>query len=603
MATGLRITNFGGIIPRLSDRGLPDTAAQFALNAKLYSGELRAWARLKALSALSISNAKTVFHYRHTGLDRYLAFPTFTNVVKAPLVNETAGRLYWTPEAGGARFNTTARIELAQVDFPLGLSPPLGTFTVVPSGGTAATAETRVYLAIWVGNYGEESAPGTPVTVSGNADGTWTVNGLNTLTIDPTYTANRAKLRLYRTITSISGADYRQVIEWNVGSIPASYVDNVSSTALSTSPVLQSLGWDVPPSDLKGLISVAGGFLAGFTGRTVRLSVPYQPHAWPVDYSFAVDDDIVGLGTFGNFVVVCTQGRGFVLVGSQPDAMSLQKMEGVQPCLSKRSIVSTSGAVMYASTDGVAAFDGSSLRAAIVSRMWVTKDEWMAQFSPATQMSSIYQDRYFAFYSATLGLTIGFDDPVTGFTELQQTGVSSVDLDTLTGQTLVTVGDTVYEWDGDTSGALTYTWRSKQFLQPKPVNWAALQIRASFIGSGSSVTPPPAQGIGGYALNELGINAGKKQPGPAIAFAGAINGPPAWLALGLAPAPPAAGPEIAVKLYVDGILRWFGTVDNEKVQRLPSGYKGVMTEIEVQGVSPIYSIVLADTAKGLENVQ
>lgn len=600
MAAAIRITNFGGIIPRLSDRGLPDNAAQFALNAQLYSGELRAWLRLRELATLPISGAQTVFHYRHLGTDRYLAFSTFTNVVKAPLVNETAGRLYWTPEAGGARFNTTARIVAGDPDYVLGLGAPTGTFTVTPSGGTAATAETRVYVAIWVGLYGEESAPSAPVTVSGNADGTWTVNGLNTLSIDPLYASNRAKLRLYRTLTSASGGDYRMVNEWNFGSIPASYVDNITATDLSDNSVLQSLGWDVPPTDLKGLISVAGGFLAGFTGRTVRLSVPYQPHAWPVDYSFAVDDNVVGLGTFGNIVVVCTEGRGFMLIGAQPDAMSLQKLEGVQPCLSKRGIVSTSGAVMYPSTDGLAAVDGSDNRAKIISRLWVTKNEWVPQFSPATLKASVYQDRYFAFYSSQLGFTIGFDDPVTGFTELQQDGISSVDLDTLTGQTLITIADKVYEWDGDTTASLVYTWRSKQFMQTKPVNWAALQIRASFVGTATPPPLPAAQGLGGYTLNSHTINGGKSVPG--FDFAGAVNGPASWLAMHTTPGVPAPGPEIAVKLYVDDVLRWFGSVGSEGVVRLPSGYKGVKTEIEVQGVSPIYSITVADTAKGLENL-
>ncbi|MGU7895863.1 hypothetical protein ACV2YQ_25920, partial [Escherichia coli] len=93
--------------------------------------------------------------------------------------------------------------------------------------------------------------------------------------------------------------------------------------------------------------------------------------------------------------------------------MALQKMEGVQPCLSARSIVSTSSGVMYASTDGLVLIDGGSNRGQIVSRGWVTKDEWLTMFSPKTQMSSVYQDRYLAFYSSQLGFTIGFDDPVT----------------------------------------------------------------------------------------------------------------------------------------------------------------------------------------------
>ncbi len=602
---GFRVTLFGGIIPRLADRGLPDNAAQFAMNAKLFSGELRAWNRLRELATLSISNAKTVFHYLHSGADRYLAFPTYTNVVKAPLINEQLGRLYWTPEAGGAMVNTTARIEASQPAFKLGVPRPTGTFTVVPAGGTIATAETRVYAATVVTTFGEESAPSDTVSVSGNADGTWTVNGLNALVVDTAGYPNISKLRLYRTLSSSTGVDYRMVFEWPIGTQPAVYNDTMTNTALASQPVLQSLGWDLPPDGLRGLIAVAGGFLAGFTARTVRLSVPYQPQAWPVDFQFAVEDDIVGLGTFGNTVVVCTNGRTYLLIGPSPDAMSLVKMEGVQSCLSARSIVSTSGGVMYASTDGLVIIDGSTNRGAIISRQWVTKDEWMARFAPRLQMASIYQDRYLAFYSSQLGLTIGFDDSLTGFTELQQEGVQSVDLDVLSGQTLITIGNKVYEWDGDPTASLSYTWQSKPFLVPKPLNFGALQLRADFAGNSSTIPVPPAQGIGGFAMNARGpINgfAGLAKP-PAERYGYALNGPPAWMAMGVAPAPPAAGPEIAVKVYADGVLRWFGSINSEKAQRLPSGFKAVKWEVELQGASALYSFALSETAKGLEQIQ
>src|SRR5688572_22699328 len=118
MSAAIRITLFGGIVPRLANRGLPDNAAQFALNAKLYSGELRAWNRLRELATLPASGRKTVYHYQHTGLDRYLSFENYTSVVRAPLVNETLGRLYWTDNViGGAVLNTTDRIELGQPEF------------------------------------------------------------------------------------------------------------------------------------------------------------------------------------------------------------------------------------------------------------------------------------------------------------------------------------------------------------------------------------------------------------------------------------------------------------------------------------------------------
>lgn len=597
MAESLRIATFGGIIPRLADRGLPDNAAQSAFNAKLYSGELRAWQRMRALATLPIIDAKTVFHYQHLGADRFMAFNELTQVVKAPLINETLGRLYWTGSTG-ARINTTARIESGLPSYRLGVPSPTGVITVTPSGGTAATAESRVYVATLITAFGEESSPSSPEVVAGNADGTWTVTGLNTMGINTTDYPNITKLRLYRTLTSRTGVDYRQVAEWDIGSRPASYNDTVTNETLVTRTTMDTLGWGLPPAGLKGLISVAGGFLAGYIGRTVYLSVPYYPHSWPEEFQFAVEDDIVGLGTTGNSIVVCTKGRASVLYGQTPDVMALAKINGVQPCLSARSIVSITGGVVYASTDGLVMFDGSANDGAIISRAWVTKDEWLSRFHPEDQMASVYQDRYFAFYSSQLGFTVGFDDPITGFTELQVDGVSSVDIDTLTGQTLVTIGDTVYEWDSDPAAVLTYVWRSKPMQLARPCNMGAIQLRGSFTGSTSNLQLPPAQGVDGYAINS-GVLNGPRDNSVLPGFGGSVNGPPAWMAMGEAPAPPSDGPQIATKVFADGVLVWTGAITDERMQRLPSGYKAHMMEVEVEGTSPLFSITLADTPKTL----
>jgi hypothetical protein len=635
MGAAIRVSMFGGIIPRLATRGLPDNAAQDALNAKLFSGELRSWNRMLVLDTLATApgTTRTVYHYRHLGLERYLAFNVDTDVVKAPLLNETLGRLYYT-NANGAFITTGTRIDAMQPPFKLGvpapegdIDPPEDPFTVTATGGTAATATTRVYLTTVVTNYGEESGPSETVTESGNADGTWTITGLDTLELHEAAYPNISHLRLYRTITTLFGVDYRLVKEWTLATIPASYVDDVLASDLGDNPPLESLGWAPPPQPsvgvdgLLGLVGVAGGYLAGFVGRTVRLSVPYQPHAWPEDYSYAVEDDIVGLGTFGNTIAVLTEGRPYLLVGPSPDAMYLMKMESIQPCLSKRSIVNTVAGVMYASTDGLVLIDGSANTGTIVSRQWVTKDEWLARFSPETIQASIYQDRYLAFYGEasgqSLGFTVGFDDPVTGWTELRSKNVLSVDPDELTGQTLISISngamaDLVNEWDGDITQQLVYVWRSKPFLQTKPLNFGAIQLRGAFTGNAGAIPRPPAQGIGGYALNMLAIGGGKRNilveplPDPNKPYyAGSINGPPYWLATGVAPStgePVGDATALSVKVYGDGILRWIGKIADEETHRLPSGYKASKWEVEVEGVPPLYSLTLADTAKGLENL-
>jgi hypothetical protein len=270
--------------------------------------------------------------------------------------------------------------------------------------------------------------------------------------------------------------------------------------------------------------------------------------------------------------------------------------------------------VMFPSTDGLVLIDGNANTGQIVSRNWVTKDEWLANFTPRSILASVYQDRYLGFYTDELGFTVGFDDPVTGWTELQQEDLLSVDLDTLTGQTLITVTDPlggpdrICEWDGDTTLQLVYTWKSKPFLQNKPCNFGAIQLRGSFVGSSGGIPIPPAVPAAGYTIGSLPIGGGKRSTlmpieGTPI-YGGSLGGPAPWQVQGILPVPPAGSSSVgvAVKVYADGNLTWFGEIDDERPYRMPSGFKATKWEVEVQGVSPIFSITLADTIKTLESL-
>ena len=66
----LRIAMFGGRVPRLAPRLLPDTAAQQAMNTRLSSGELRPWWQPKRLATLSQRSPKSVYRYEHNGEKR-----------------------------------------------------------------------------------------------------------------------------------------------------------------------------------------------------------------------------------------------------------------------------------------------------------------------------------------------------------------------------------------------------------------------------------------------------------------------------------------------------------------------------------------------------
>lgn len=594
----IRIINFGGLVPRLGAKNLPDLNAQVAVNVKLFSGELRAWNRGRVIATARIDNPRTVYRYDYEGALRVLAFPETTWVVKAPLVNESLGRLYWAGISGGCKISTIDRIEAG--DEPHALGVPAPTFTgvsVTTTGGVSELVENRVYIAALVSEFGEIGPVSEPFSNTGLVDADWTIDNLSTIEYNRIKYPNMQYLRLYRTAVSDNTVAYRQVAEFPVTAVPSSYVDALSATAAAQQVAYESFDWTPPPDDLTGLITVAGGFLAGFRDRELWLSVPYQPHAWPESYKLGVEDEIVALGTFGNTIVITTKGEPYAATGSTPEVMNLSKYDKVLPCLSPTGLVATSGAVLYPSYDGLVSISGDGYR--IISQPYVTKDEWLNQYSPRGIRASVYQDRYFAFFNSRFGFSIGFDDPSTGFTRIELPGVSSVDVDRTTGQTLVTVGRTVFEWDDDRGDRLEYQWKSKPFLIPKPANFAVVQLRGEFAFTlpGWGNMAPPLVDVLGHSLNDSPINGRvgvNTTPGSISPHGFPINGPgvPGQGAL--------ISTSVRTRVFCDRVLLWEGVITSEEPYRLPSGRKGALWEIELVGKTPIYSATISTTAKGLE---
>ena len=329
---------------------------------------------------------------------------------------------------------------------------------------------------------------------------------------------------------------------------------------------------------------MSGGFNAGFTGRTVHFSEPYHPHAWPEEYQIAVHDDIVGLGHYGNTLVIMTLGKVSMASGTTPDQMTLVTDAKNVPCLSAESIVSTVGTVLYASDEGLISVSNEGVQ--VVSRAFMTRDEWM-RLSPSSLKGAVYENRYLGFYSDSMGFVFNWEDPSTAWTDVQHPDITDVATDATTSRTLLLSRNRVLEWDGDMYNPMAYAWRSKPLVIPKPANFGALQVRAAFdwvADSRPDAYPPVDPALDDpLGTNTSSINAGGAIDGPAT------NDPydPAYSG-------------VYVRVYGDKKLRWEGMVRSEDPVRLPSGYKADEWEVELTGSVPVFSCVVASTGKALE---
>jgi len=360
---------------------------------------------------------------------------------------------------------TSATLRLRAGDYPT--TTLYATLTDTGVTDTPAVPESRVYIWTWVvkeAGFEFESAPSPASDVVDVRLGqTVAVSGRDAI---PTG-YNVTHWRLYRSVSGI----YLYVDELPVSQ--TSYTDSVLAEQLGEQ--LPSLTWLPPPDTLKGLINLPNGLMAGFTGRDIYFCDPYHPHAWPVEYNQTIDYPVVGLGRMDTTLAVLTTGTPYFIQGSDPNSMLVVKSDIEQACASKRSIVSTGGAVVYASPDGLIMLSPGGSRN--LTDQYFSRAQWQAYFDPTTIKAYQHDQKYIAFYNngTTTG---GFIYDMTSGQFIMHTLYATAGYNDLQADKLYLAFDdrAVKIWlDGS---ALPYTWRSKKFTMPQVMGFSCAQLEA-----------------------------------------------------------------------------------------------------------------------------
>jgi hypothetical protein len=636
----IKISQFGGMIPAVDDTVLPDSNASFAQNAFLYSGGVQGFNVTQSVRALTSPSTATVYRLpygyydaEHIGDAYWMEFATeYTDVIRTAVVNDSFERYYWASPTDVPRYNTKARILAGSPAYKLGVPAPtalsvtatdvyvsplgsaaltasssakagaaafsnathiassvasssgFSTGSLVPDGIVEGLMSTRSYVVTWVSAYGEEGPPCDPITLSGHIDGRWDLSGL----VPPTYTdRNITKLRVYRTVTSSQGvATYFQVDE--IDATSTTYRDTKLDTVIVANNQLQSLTWFPPPDDLQGWVSMPNGMVAGWRGKEIWFCEQYRPHAWPPEYTVATEYEIVGLGVVGQSLIVCTRGFPTAITGINPASMSMAKMSVFEPCQSRGSIVSAPEGVYYASPNGlILASAGQFIN---VTKNSITKDKWQSLVKVASLRAVHFGSGYLAFGSVQFGCFDGtafnpnvFEqddysgaysgiliDPTNSnatTTLYSPTPYSNLQIDPWSGETLI-IADGKVNWldmQSLNKDKAPYIWRSKVFQSAKPENFEAIKI---YFTVASGVTRTPTGAIDTSLTQTLTSN------------------------------------KLAIlRVYADYKLISAIELRNSGDQlRLPSGFKALYWQIEVEGVVNINSVQMATSARELRDV-
>lgn len=341
-------------------------------------------------------------------------------------------------------------------------------YTERNSGAGTDTAETRVYTYTNVSKeagFEFESAPctETPLSVDVNVNQKVTLTGFSPVPSGYVTTHRR----IYRSTTGT----FLFVAE--IASSDATYIDSKSAEDLGEE--LPSLTWNMPPATLRGLINMPGGVMAGFSGRDVYFCDPYHPHAWPAQYQQSLDYPVVGLGRMDTTLAVLTTGTPYLIQGGHPDSMSVVKSDIEQSCASKRSIVSTNGAVFYASPDGLVMLSSNGSK--IVTEQYFTRAQWQSFFKPDSIHAYQHDLKYIGFYDN--GTTQGsFVYDLTSGALITTSIYATAGYNDLQVDKLFVADETLAVKPWFEGAGKSFVWRSKKFTFPKPLSMACAQLEA-----------------------------------------------------------------------------------------------------------------------------
>lgn len=537
--TLLSVKAFNGLQPVIKPRLLPEGGAQVAQNARLISGSLEPLRGTTTLKTTTLGAPRTIFRYGSsaTETNHWLEFANDTDLMRSPIPNDAYDRLYWTDGINPPRYAPNALI-LSGAPYPgasyqLGLpAPNAPAITAFTAPAAAATTESRTYVVTYVSAYGEEGPPSDAAAVVA-------LDPANTVTVSlpgaPAGSYNITLKRIYRSSTTSGAAQFQYVGEVPVAQ--ASYLDSVAQADLGE--VLPSEGWVAPPAGLKGLRMMANGAAVGFAGRTVYLSEPNLPHAWPHQYT--IDYDIVGLAVYGQTVAVLTSAFPFLLQGADPGAMTPTRLEVPQACVAKRSIVETGNGVLYASPDGYVSL-GAGID--VITKGLFSREQWQA-YVPSSMDAYLYNGRiHLIYYTGSARGILILDTSGQGavlttcnFNTFQQFTAGYYDPTT----------DTLYLAQNgnilrfDRSSTTVATWRSKLFRLGWAQSMAVAQVRA-------------------------------------------------------------ASYPVVMRVYADGVLKVEQTVTSADHFTLPGGFRGLDWEFEIDTSAEVSEVNLATSAVELKAV-
>lgn len=417
-----------------------------------------------------------------------------TTTSQAPSVSyKLAVEVRFTTESG--YLSTILRMDTNKNTYPAEFPGLTGSFSY--SGNTLTVnmrtrsdyREARAYTYTYVNQYGEEGPPAKPLQL----------DILEGQTVKIKYTPPGthsycpiSRIRIYRTATGGTSTEYLFVGEVSVNATNPVFEDAVKGSSLGES--IQTRDFYPPPQNMRGIVAMPGGVLAGFVGTSVYFSQPYLPYAWKPSTSQALENRVVGLCPYENGLYVTTTAHPILITGYSPETMSSQKIPAIQAGVSKGSICNAGPFAVYASHDGLVTLRGISASLDL-SFKFFTRAQWRTLYGNKLHLMRLNaHDGHLLcwFEDGTPGFLIRMDEVTPSFTKVTDPVYCAL-VHPQTDNLYVGAGSSIYAFKTGGTGQAWIHW-GKDYILPKQENLGAIQI----VGGGSMTVTVYADGVQAY---------------------------------------------------------------------------------------------------------
>lgn len=336
--------------------------------------------------------------------------------------------------------------------------------------GVDRVLEDIVYRYTYVTDWGEESAPSPPSAVASKDQNDTT---MVTMAAPPTGRFV-TKWRLYRSSMGNATAAYLFVKEGAISGLTTP--DAVLPAALGE--VLPTEGWFEPPPNIRGVVALPNGIMAGFFDNTICFCDPYHPYAWPIEYQVTLDQPIVCIAPFEQGLLASTRSSLFVVSGADSASMSATRVNSDQICISPRGMAPMGGGVTFISPDGICHMNSGGVT--LLTEGHYTREEWRYILYNAAESTHVgaHDGVFFIF---TAGESYFFDLATNKLGILPAPDGSSTAAwsDPYTDSMYVCQGTSIVAlFNGPTKRM--GKWRSKLITLDAPAQFAWLQVKADF---------------------------------------------------------------------------------------------------------------------------